>query len=149
MGVAPCWALLAPVLLLLCSTTSTQLIADLAPHPTLPSTAPALPPTRCPCFAGCPAAVANLWDVTDKDIDRFSQAVLTSWISGSSSGGSSSGGSGSSGGSARGSSASEAAPAGSVDMSVAVAAARAVCKLPHLVGAAPVCYGLPARMTFG
>ena len=28
---------------------------------------------------GCPALVANLWDVTDKDIDQFSFGVLTSW----------------------------------------------------------------------
>jgi separase len=76
--------------------------------------------------------VANLWDVTDKDIDRFSQAVLTSWISGSSSS----------------SDAAAAGGAGGADMSAAVAAARAACKLPHLVGAAPVCYGLPASMAF-
>ncbi|KAJ1659087.1 separin protein [Dispira simplex] len=29
--------------------------------------------------AGCPSLVANLWDVTDKDIDRFSKAVLEEW----------------------------------------------------------------------
>ena len=29
--------------------------------------------------AGCPAVLATLWDVTDKDIDRFSQAVLEKW----------------------------------------------------------------------
>ena len=29
--------------------------------------------------AGCPALVANLWDVTDRDIDRFSQTVLERW----------------------------------------------------------------------
>lgn len=29
--------------------------------------------------AGCPALVATLWDVTDKDIDRFSHSVLESW----------------------------------------------------------------------
>lgn len=28
---------------------------------------------------GCPALVANLWDVTDKDIDQFSIGVLNSW----------------------------------------------------------------------
>ena len=26
--------------------------------------------------------MANLWDVTDKDIDRFSQAVLARWLGG-------------------------------------------------------------------
>ncbi|QSL64527.1 hypothetical protein MERGE_001828 [Pneumocystis wakefieldiae] len=30
-------------------------------------------------LAGCPALVANLWDVTDKDIDRFSTSVLKHW----------------------------------------------------------------------
>ncbi|KAL9132139.1 MAG: hypothetical protein Q9217_000073 [Psora testacea] len=29
--------------------------------------------------AGCPALLATLWDVTDKDIDRFSQTVLEKW----------------------------------------------------------------------
>ena len=29
--------------------------------------------------AGCPAVLATLWDVTDKDIDRFSQTVLEKW----------------------------------------------------------------------
>ena len=29
--------------------------------------------------AGCPAMLATLWDVTDKDIDRFSQTVLEKW----------------------------------------------------------------------
>lgn len=29
--------------------------------------------------AGCPALLANLWDVTDKDIDRFSHKVLKKW----------------------------------------------------------------------
>ncbi|KAG2125362.1 peptidase family C50-domain-containing protein [Suillus bovinus] len=29
-------------------------------------------------LAGCPLLVANLWDVTDRDIDKFSQAVFDS-----------------------------------------------------------------------
>ena len=29
--------------------------------------------------AGCPAMLATLWDVTDKDIDRFSHSVLEKW----------------------------------------------------------------------
>ena len=29
--------------------------------------------------AGCPALLATLWDVTDKDIDRFSYTVLEKW----------------------------------------------------------------------
>ncbi|KAA6417398.1 MAG: cell division-associated BIMB-like, partial [Trebouxia sp. A1-2] len=31
-------------------------------------------------MAGCPVAIANLWDVTDRDIDRFSKEVLSKWI---------------------------------------------------------------------
>ncbi|PUZ77833.1 hypothetical protein GQ55_1G405300 [Panicum hallii var. hallii] len=31
-------------------------------------------------FAGSPAVIANLWDVSDKDIDRFSKALLNSWL---------------------------------------------------------------------
>uniref|UniRef100_A0A0D9VLJ6 separase n=1 Tax=Leersia perrieri TaxID=77586 RepID=A0A0D9VLJ6_9ORYZ len=30
--------------------------------------------------AGSPAVIANLWDVSDKDIDRFSKALLNSWL---------------------------------------------------------------------
>ena len=89
-----------------------------------------LPPPLRPA-AGCPAAVANLWDVTDRDIDRFSQAVLTAWISGA-------GSKGKGGGSGR-------STAGT-DVCAAVAASRGACKLPHLVGAAPVVYGIPSRI---
>ncbi|KAK1697147.1 hypothetical protein QYE76_013844 [Lolium multiflorum] len=31
-------------------------------------------------FAGSPSVIANLWDVLDKDIDRFSKALLNSWL---------------------------------------------------------------------
>jgi len=31
-------------------------------------------------FAGSPAIAANLWDVSDKDIDRFSKTLLNSWL---------------------------------------------------------------------
>ena len=30
-------------------------------------------------LAGSPAMLANLWDVTDKDIDKFAQSVLEKW----------------------------------------------------------------------
>lgn len=107
-------------------------------------TVPCCPPALCP--AGCPAAVANLWDVTDRDIDRFSQAVLTAYISSGSSGSATSGSTGSRTKSGSGDENSE--PLGT-DMSAAVGASRGVCKLPHLVGAAPVCYGLPSRAFLG
>ncbi|CAI0375640.1 unnamed protein product [Linum tenue] len=31
-------------------------------------------------LAGSPVVVSNLWEVTDKDIDRFSKAILDSWM---------------------------------------------------------------------
>ena len=64
--------------------------------------------------AGAPCVVANLWDVTDKDIDRFSMDLLTRFMS---------------------------EPGASLPE--CVAQARAVCKMRHIVGCAPVCYGVP------
>lgn len=31
-------------------------------------------------FAGSPVVIANLWEVSDKDIDRFSKAMINSWV---------------------------------------------------------------------
>ncbi|KAF3328923.1 Separase [Carex littledalei] len=31
-------------------------------------------------FAGSAAVIANLWDITDRDIDKFSKAVVNSWL---------------------------------------------------------------------
>jgi separase len=66
--------------------------------------------------AGCPALVANLWDVTDKDIDRFTEEVVGAFT---------------------------AKPARS--LMDALAAGRDVCKFRGLTGFAPVCYGVPVR----
>jgi separase len=63
--------------------------------------------------ARCPALVANLWDVTDGDVDRLCQALL---IRSTRNGGS---------------------------LLAAVAAARPACRLSFLTGAAAVCYGVP------
>ena len=71
--------------------------------------------------AGCPSVVANLWDVTDRDIDRFADALLRSWLDG-------------------------AAHPGAADVTTGLEQARAACRLPALTGAAPVCYGLPAPL---
>eukprot|EP00899_Mesostigma_viride_P002550 jgi/Mesvir1/12296/Mv00498-RA.2 len=165
-------------------------------------------------MAGCPAVVANLWDVTDRDIDRFSAAIMSRWqetalISGSAtgapslSGGRSSGATGGNGGlhkefanddddddnSSRSSSPTtshlgkaamgakakkgktkvpelesnrhlgewdrnSSQPGSSRDagmlppscIAASIAPSRTVCRLPHLIGAAPVCYGLPAYL---
>ncbi|KAM5541905.1 hypothetical protein V8D89_004634 [Ganoderma adspersum] len=78
-------------------------------------------------LAGCPTLVANLWDVTDRDIDKFSQSVfddlrLTAdsvkhW--------------------------SPEERDSSTSIVKAVAHARESCKLKYLTGAAPVVYGIP------
>ena len=59
--------------------------------------------------------VANLWDVTDKDIDLFLEELLHAWLK----------------------------SANKKDLASCVAVSRDVCKLPYLIGAAPVVYGLP------
>ncbi|PYH93342.1 separin [Aspergillus ellipticus CBS 707.79] len=69
--------------------------------------------------AGSPALVATLWDVTDKDIDRFAQSTFEKWgLIGN---------------------AKEA-----VSLDAAVGQSRQACVLRYLNGAAPVIYGIPA-----
>lgn len=109
--------------------------------------------------AESPLVIANLWDVTDRDIDRFSSAVLQRWLHTTvppPTDTASSSNSSSVLPSAR--SAEQANPRGvfspcdetdDVEMSAAVAAARDSCRLPHLIGAAPVCYGLPTCLQVG
>ena len=66
-------------------------------------------------LAGAPCVVGNLWDVTDRDIDRFATAFLEQFFE------------------------------EGTNRSIAqcVAHARSACKLRYLVGCAPVCYGIP------
>lgn len=75
-----------------------------------------------------PAVVANLWDVTDGDLDRFFIRLLASWQEDSPVAG-----------------AGAVARAGT-SLLGSVTAARTVCKTPWLVGAAPVVYGLPTLL---
>ncbi|KAG8526760.1 uncharacterized protein KY384_008189 [Bacidia gigantensis] len=95
--------------------------------------------------AGCPALVANLWDVTDKDIDRFAQSVLEKWglfgkkaLPQSGRGGR---------GKGKGKVVKEAKlteeNTGSMSLDKAVAQSRDACFLKYLNGAAPVIYGVP------
>jgi separase len=79
--------------------------------------------------AGSPALVATLWDVTDKDIDRFATSTFDTWGLVEKKGKSSS------------SSARRGDDAAGLD--AAVAGARASCVLKYLNGAAPVVYGVP------
>jgi separase len=76
-----------------------------------------------------PTLVVNIWDVTDKSIDRFSQSViekihlnkatLQNW------------------------SYDDLKKKGQCSVVAAVASSRDECKLKYLTGAAPVVYGIP------
>jgi separase len=70
-------------------------------------------------LAGCPAAIGNLWDVTDKDIDRFTESLLRAW----------------------------ATSCPRTGLGEAIAPSREVCKLRMLTGCAPVYYGLPLNLS--
>ena len=71
-----------------------------------------------------PTLIANIWDVTDRDIDKFAQSVFDKlrmtktgvdrWKDGN-----------------------------GVSVAAAVAQSRDSCKLKYLTGAAPVVYGIP------
>lgn len=67
-------------------------------------------------FRGC--IIGNLWDVTDRDIDRFQEVTLRSWFNGS----------------------------GDASLQEAMREGRSACKLRWLTGAAPVVYGFPVTM---
>ncbi|KAH9751960.1 Separase [Citrus sinensis] len=114
-------------------------------------------------LAGSPVIVANLWDVTDKDIDRFGKTMLDAWLRERSS---------VPVGCDQCSSVQDEAKNGrgkvnkkrmsrkklpeTSDISLCnngcdhrpklgsfMGQAREACKLPFLIGAAPVCYGVP------
>ncbi|OAL65329.1 hypothetical protein A7C99_3814 [Trichophyton rubrum] len=84
--------------------------------------------------AGTPALVATLWDVTDKDIDRFTASVFEQWglLPAPAT-------------TAKGSvaSASGIKYTGQVGLDTAIAGSRDTCILKYLNGAAPVVYGVP------
>ncbi|CAG06749.1 unnamed protein product, partial [Tetraodon nigroviridis] len=69
-------------------------------------------------MAGCPFVLGNLWDVTDRDIDRFTKALLEAWFS---------------------------AGSGAPLLSY-MGSSRQATHLKHLIGAAPVVYGLPVHL---
>ncbi|KAF1798299.1 peptidase family C50-domain-containing protein [Mucor lusitanicus] len=74
-------------------------------------------------LAGSPAVVANLWDVTDRSIDKLTKYMLHSW------------------GMLK--KKSNEAPKSLVQ---AVSESRNQCKLGYLIGAAPVVYGIPVYL---
>ncbi|XP_048343848.1 separin [Sphaerodactylus townsendi] len=69
-------------------------------------------------LAGCPLALGNLWDVTDRDIDRYMAALLKNWLK-----------------------AGSGAP-----LLQYVIQSRQAPKLKYMIGAAPVAYGLPVSL---
>ncbi|KAJ6085991.1 Peptidase C50 separase [Penicillium sp. IBT 16267x] len=73
--------------------------------------------------AGSPALVATLWDVTDRDIDRFASSTFDTW-----------------GLFEKG---KPHAQQNDVGLDTAIAGARGSCVLRYLNGAAPVVYGVP------
>ena len=104
--------------------------------------------------AGCPALVATLWDVTDKDIDRFSYSVLDKWglFKGTASEALRSPVKGGGRRAAAKSKAMEeevdcAASSEPVSLVEAVAKGRSSCILRYLNGAAPVVYGIPVYLS--
>lgn len=73
--------------------------------------------------------MANLWDVTDKDIDKFAWSVFRR----------------------TGIAAPEAptsAASSPLSLATAVAQSREVCNLRYLNGAAPVVYGIPVHFKY-
>ncbi|KAH6768791.1 hypothetical protein C2S51_014127 [Perilla frutescens var. frutescens] len=88
-------------------------------------------------LAGSPVIVANLWEVTDKDIDRFGKAMLNAWLR-------------------ERAASSECARCNICvndcmytrcnhrpRMASFMGQARDACALAFLIGASPVCYGVP------
>ena len=89
--------------------------------------------------------VSNLWDVTDRDIDRFCEALLSTWLGPKTA--TTTAEAITAAAAAAASGRHEAAGAGSSQCGIgaAVSRSRSACKLPYLIGAAPVCYGIPTE----
>ncbi|WVQ78257.1 hypothetical protein IAT38_000341 [Cryptococcus sp. DSM 104549] len=85
--------------------------------------------------AGCPSLVGNLWDVTDRDIDRLSEHVLKQGLHLDSAHQPHSK-----------SRSNTMLPLSELSTVQAVNRARNECKLKYLNGAAPVVYGLPVYL---
>lgn len=75
-----------------------------------------------------PTLIANLWDVTDRDIDKLTQAVFDKMRLTPE---------------ARREKFSESDERDGISIVRALAEAREVCKLKYITGAAPVVYGIP------
>ncbi|KAJ2744819.1 separin protein [Coemansia sp. BCRC 34301] len=89
-------------------------------------------------IAGCPALVGNLWDVGDKDIDRFAARLLSAWGLDRMSAGEIA---------VKSVGPETAAPSRPMSLAEAVCEARKACRMSFLTGAAPVVYGIPAYLS--
>ncbi|OCT92992.1 separin [Xenopus laevis] len=69
-------------------------------------------------MAGCPLVLGNLWDVTDREIDRYTVAFLQSWLKEGS----------------------------GAPLLKFLSESRQAPKLKYIIGAAPVAYGLPVTL---
>jgi separase len=74
-------------------------------------------------LAGCPCIVGNLWDVTDRDIDRLTEDFLDSWIKNH----------------------EDTEDMQSNSICFHLTKSRAACKMQYLNGSAPIVYGLPVN----
>ncbi|KAJ2448297.1 separin protein [Coemansia sp. RSA 2336] len=92
-------------------------------------------------IGGCPALVGNLWDVGDKDIDRFAASLLQVWGLAQFSPASIDVAL-----DAKSSSQQPACPDKPVSLAEAVCWARRACRMAYLTGAAPVVYGIPVYL---
>ncbi len=81
-------------------------------------------------LAGCPAAVACLWTVTDEDMNRFTESLLDMWLLNKKSAAADLDGGGGDEQCSR-------------SLAEVIPRARRKCKLPYLNGGATVCYGVP------
>jgi separase len=81
-------------------------------------------------MAGAPFLVANLWDVTDKDIDKLCMAHMERTFAPVSDNATDETG-------------------GKRHAAEALAHCRDVCRMPYAVGAAPVFYGIPTALVHG
>ncbi|GAV53255.1 hypothetical protein ZYGR_0AI05390 [Zygosaccharomyces rouxii] len=104
---------IAPSFLLGCSSAAMKYFKNLEPTGT----------AYAYLVGGCPLVLGNLWDVTDKDIDKFSEVVFDkiNFFQ-------------------RDSDISDGR-----NLALAVSSSRDVCHLEYLNGAAPIVYGLPMK----
>lgn len=79
-------------------------------------------------LAGSPCVVGNLWDVTDRDIDRYTNLLLKNFFQNSIQ---------------EDMSKSSSSLSDKRSLAQCVADARVACKMRYIVGCAPVCYGIP------